>query len=76
MNAFILTFDSIHHVMKAEKLLLAEKIKLEVIPTPQDISPNCGVSIRIHEENFCDKKITAILQTGKLHYKISEKKYT
>jgi len=46
----ILTFDSIHQVLKAEQLLLKQKVAIDIIPTPKSVSTNCGMSIRLREE--------------------------
>ncbi|MFC1595862.1 DUF3343 domain-containing protein [Candidatus Margulisiibacteriota bacterium] len=43
----VLIFDSIHQVLKAEKALKANKLNYEIIPTPRDISSDCGSCIRI-----------------------------
>lgn len=44
---FILTFPSTHQVLMAEKLLLVKGIRHEIIPTPKNISSDCGMSIRL-----------------------------
>ena len=48
---YIITFQSIHHVLKAEKVLLAMGVKFDIIPTPKNISSECGMSIRFDSEN-------------------------
>ncbi len=39
-------FHSIHRVMKAEKLLKAEKLEILLIPVPRQLSSDCGLAIR------------------------------
>jgi len=39
--------QSVHHVMKAEKLLKGVGIPLKIINTPRWISSGCGVVIRV-----------------------------
>jgi len=45
---YIITFQSTHHVLKAEKILLAAGVEFDIIPTPKDISSECGMSIRFN----------------------------
>lgn len=65
-----LIFESIHKVMKAEKLLLNNKIKIEIVPIPKEFSSNCGMSIKIDTEKVDLKKIKKILKDNKLEFKI------
>lgn len=39
------TFVSVHHLMRAEKVLKDQAIKCDVIPTPRAISTSCGLCI-------------------------------
>ncbi len=41
------TFASVHHLMRAEKVLKDQAIKCDVIPTPRAISTSCGLCIVI-----------------------------
>ena len=41
----LLGFDSIHDVLRAEKLLVGAGIACDMVPTPRDLSSNCGMSI-------------------------------
>lgn len=43
----VFVFESIHRVMKAEKLLKGEGIKIDLIPVPREISSDCGVAIEL-----------------------------
>jgi len=43
----VLIFASIHHVMKAEKLLKGKGVKIGLIPVPREISSDCGVAIEL-----------------------------
>lgn len=40
----MITFESTHHAIKAEKLL--GELEVEIIPTPRQLSANCGISIK------------------------------
>ncbi len=41
------TFVSVHHMMRAEKVLKNQGVKCDVIPTPRAISTSCGLCIVI-----------------------------
>ena len=43
----LLVFDSIHHVMKAERFLKRGGLKIDLIPMPREISSDCGVAIEL-----------------------------
>ncbi|WP_010237965.1 DUF3343 domain-containing protein [Clostridium arbusti] len=43
----LITFDSTHSAIRAEKELLNEGLKVKVIPVPTEITASCGLSIRI-----------------------------
>lgn len=43
----VFLFSSIHHVMRAEKLLKGKGIKIDLIPVPREISSDCGVAIEL-----------------------------
>lgn len=47
MNSQILTFFSTHHALSAEKLLKQNGVEQTVVPTPRELSGNCGIAIRI-----------------------------
>jgi hypothetical protein len=44
---YVITFDSTHAAMDAEKKLLKTGIKIHMIPTPRQITANCGLSLKI-----------------------------
>jgi len=43
----VFIFESIHRVMKAEKLLKGKGIKIDLIPVPREISSDCGVAVEL-----------------------------
>ncbi len=68
MNEFgILTFQSTHHAMRAERILTEEGIKTKTIPTPRDITLSCGLAIRIGVEDL--ETIMELKRSEKLEYK-------
>jgi hypothetical protein len=72
MNYYILIFESIHQVMKAEQLLLADHINCDIIPTPKEFSSDCGMSIRINDSGDMEK-IRSLLLTNNLNFQLHEK---
>lgn len=49
---FVITFQSTHQAMEANKILTKRKFTCEVIPTPREISSECGFSILGHTEDL------------------------
>jgi len=43
----LLIFQSIHHVLAAEKALKAAGIPPDLVPVPKEISPDCGMAITV-----------------------------
>lgn len=50
MKYLVITFESTHKAIKAEKLL--EAYNVEVIPTPRQLTANCGISLKASIEDF------------------------
>ena len=48
---YIFVFESVHRVMRAEKLLKGKGIKIDLIPVPREISSDCGVAIELSAES-------------------------
>jgi hypothetical protein len=64
----IILFESIHFVLKAEKLFKATKIEHKIVPTPRNISSDCGSAIRIAETD--KDKAVEILEDKNINIKI------
>jgi hypothetical protein len=73
MKYIFLIFESTHKVLKAEKVLIEKSIKFDVIPTPKDISSECGISIRFNPEISELQLITATLENNSVNFKLYEK---
>jgi len=43
---YVAIFNSVHRVMKAEKLLKEQKMQILLIPAPRALSSDCGLAIR------------------------------
>lgn len=48
----IITFASVHFVMKAEKMLKEKAIKVRLVPTPRKISSDCGMAIEVNSKDI------------------------
>lgn len=46
---WVFLFESVHRVMKAEKLLKGKGLKIDLIPVPREINSDCGVAIEVDE---------------------------
>lgn len=49
---YILIFNSVHRVMKAEKLLKMANFESKTIPVPRKLSSDCGLAIKIENINI------------------------
>ena len=43
-------FDSTSHVLRSEKLLGLAGVRVKMIPTPRQLSSDCGMAIRFDRE--------------------------
>ncbi len=64
---WVALFDSVSHVMKAEKILKEANIPYKIIPVPKSISVDCGVCLRF----LADQKET-IAEALRPHVRVSE----
>ncbi|MFA6283498.1 MAG: DUF3343 domain-containing protein [Desulfurivibrionaceae bacterium] len=55
-GSYVAIFFSIHYVLKAEQLLKAGNIALDVVPVPREISGDCGMAI-----TFAPSQLAAVL---------------
>jgi len=44
---YVFLFESVHRVIKAEKLLKGKGIKVDLIPVPREINSDCGVAVEV-----------------------------
>lgn len=42
----VILFDSVHHVLRSEKILKERGISHKLIPVPRHISSDCGICLR------------------------------
>lgn len=55
-QVFILIFNSVHRVMRAEKILKDYEVNYKTIPVPRKLSSDCGLAIRVFEKNLDELK--------------------
>jgi len=49
---FVLVFKSTHDALKSEKILKNAGYRSEIIPTPKEISSECGFAILLKDEPY------------------------
>jgi len=47
-SRFLILFNTIHDVLRAEKILTEHAVQLELIPVPRSLSSDCGMSIALN----------------------------
>lgn len=53
MDMWVITFLSVTHALRAEKLLKNEKIRITLIPIPHELSGPCeGLAAQLQEEDI------------------------
>jgi hypothetical protein len=50
----LVTFDSIHQVLRAEKLLLASGLRVDTYPVPREVSSDCGIALDVRCEDMTE----------------------
>lgn len=70
---YILIFNSVHRVLKAEQLLLSVDFKLDIIPTPKEITSDCGMSIRIDASLYKKTEFSEVLEKNNIEFSVYEK---
>lgn len=65
MNDFyVISFNSTHHAIRTEKLLLIEDLKILTLPTPREIAASCGLSIKFEKDDL--EQINKIMEENSL----------
>lgn len=64
---YVITFNSTHHAIKGEKILLNKGLDIRTIPTPREITASCGLSIKFSSELL--KEVKSIVEENKLDIK-------
>ena len=58
----IITFESVHQALRAEKVLKKEGIAVTILPVPRDISSDCGIAVKFPCEE--ESRIKTVLDTN------------
>lgn len=69
----VAVFNSIHRVMKAEKLLKERRLEILLIPAPRALSSDCGLAIRYAETIRHDVE-SALAEAGLLPEECHQKR--
>jgi hypothetical protein len=60
----VVLFHSTSHAIRAEKVLDQAGFRIKLIPTPRQISSNCGIALRFDREE--DGRVAVILEENKV----------
>ena len=66
MTRGVLLFHTTSAVMRAEKSLLTEGVRIQLIPTPREFSSDCGISIRFEWADVA--KVKALISQDNLEF--------
>ena len=55
----VVLFHSTAHAIRAEKVLLGAGLRIKMIPTPRQLSSNCGMALRF--ERAEEARVAAVL---------------
>ena len=64
MEYYLITFESTHHYMRAEKLLDDMDYEFELLNIPPEISADCGLGLKFTSVVDYDKVHTIIKRDG------------
>ncbi len=62
----VITFKSTHEAMKAKKHVIVQPLEGEIIPTPREISKECGFAILV--KNSSADKVMKFFEDNRLIY--------
>lgn len=61
---YVFLFESVHRVMRAEKILKGRGIAVDLIPVPREINSDCGVAVEVDVGS--GEEATRIFEENKL----------
>lgn len=64
---YVVSFDSTHHAIRADKLFKEHDLNVRMMPTPREITASCGLSIRFEETDL--DKVEEIISKEELAVK-------
>jgi hypothetical protein len=65
---YVILFDSIHSVIKSEKLIKLMRVDYQIVPVPSNLSTECGMCIEISEISL--ESIQTMLIKNCIRFKI------
>ena len=60
----VILFHTTSSVLRSEKLLIREGVEVKLIPTPRQLSSDCGIALRFDWN--CRDWITSVLQEARV----------
>ena len=60
----VFLLESVHRVMRAERVLKEKGIDVDLIPVPREISSDCGVAVEVSKES--EEKAYLILREHRI----------
>ena len=74
---WILVFDSIHHVLAAERALQGHGLWCDLVPTPRDLRSDCGMVIELRpaERHEADGVVRTLARQPVAVYRRTERGY-
>lgn len=60
----VILFHTTSSVLRAEKLLIGEGVEVKLIPTPRELSSDCGIALRFDWN--CRDRITSVLKEARV----------
>ncbi len=60
----VILFHTTSSVLRAEKLLIREGVEIKLIPTPRQLSSDCGIALRFDWN--CRDRITSVLEAARV----------
>lgn len=62
----VFLFESVHRVMRAEKVLKEKGIPVDLIPVPREINSDCGVAVEL--DTGSNEEALKILDENKISF--------
>ncbi|MHC1761811.1 MAG: DUF3343 domain-containing protein [Negativicutes bacterium] len=64
---YLVVFESVHQAIRAEQILLKAGLRVELLPTPREISASCGQSLRFSADAL--ETLLEILEQEKIVFR-------
>jgi len=65
-NYGVVLFFTTSSVMRAEKTLKKENLTIKLIPTPRDLSSDCGIALRFDWEHV--DRVEVLMDTARIEF--------